>query len=131
MNLPREPFSWDGDGDLPVPLGPSTPELPVTAQILSEAETVVRDAQAAIGRQDTDPTVTIPARSSDGLGPGSRRIDLITKFARPLSRRSLAVTLTVGCALAFLHGWSVGARAAEPPPANSCDAHHCQADPSK
>jgi hypothetical protein len=114
MNLPREPFAWDGEEDLPVPLGTSTPNdpgHPVSSQILSEAETVVRDAQAAISRQDTDPTIplTNPARPSDDSGPGDRRIDLMTRLVRPLSRRSLAVTLMMGCALAFIHGWSVGA----------------------
>jgi hypothetical protein len=124
MSLPREPFAWDGDHDLPVPLDDSNPDLPVTSQILSEAETVVRHAQADMARQDTDPTITIPALVSE-----SRRINL--RIGWPLSRRSLEVTLTFACALAFLHGWSVGASAAENPPAKSCDAHHCQDDPSK
>lgn len=127
MNLPREPFAWDEDDDLPVPLDGSA-DVPVAPQILSEAETVVRQAQADIARQDTDPTITIPALPSDDQAPESRRSDL--RFAMPLSRRSLAVTLTFACALAFLHGWSVGATA-EDSPAKSCDAHHCQADPSK
>lgn len=128
MNLPREPFAWDGEDDLPVPLDGS-PDVPVGPQILSEAETVVREAQADIARQDTDPTITIPALSFDDQASESRRIDL--RFALPLSRRSLAVALTFACALAFLHGWSVGASAAEDSPVKSCDAHHCQADPSK
>jgi hypothetical protein len=129
MSLPREPFSWSGDEDRPIPLDGSThdqPDLPVS-QILSEAETVVRDAQEAIGRQDTAPTITIPVSGSDHLADGSVR----TRSRPSLSRRSLAVTLTLGCALAFLHGWSVGASATEHPPARSCDAHHCPVDPSK
>ncbi len=130
MTAPREPFSWDQDGDLPIPLGIPTSddvEIPVSHQILSEAETVVRDAQGAIGRQDTDPTITIPDTDSGKSAKGSPQV-----VARPrvsLSRRSLVITLTVACAFAFLHGWSVGARAKQPPP-RTCDAHHCPVDPS-
>lgn len=128
MNLPREPFAWDEGGDLPVPLGGSNLEVPVSAQILSDAERVVLDAQADIARQDTDPTITIPAGTSDDAAPASPLINFSS--ARSLSHRGLAITLAFACALAFLHGWSVGASAASPP-SQSCGSHHCPNDLSK
>ena len=133
MTLPREPFSWDGDEDLPVPLDaptPNEPERAVSPQIVSEAESVVLDAQAAIGRQVTDPTITIPVSvlASDDLGDQPGATNSMPRSARSVSRRSLSIALTVGCAFAFLHGWSVGATAAEHPHASSCDTHHCPVD---
>lgn len=128
MNLPREPFAWDEGDDLPVPLGDPDVEVPVTPQILSDAERVVLDAQAEIARQDTDPTITIPTNDSDEPTPASRLIDFTA--ARSLSHRGLAITLAFACVLAFLHGWSAGASAAGPR-SQSCVAHHCQTDPSK
>lgn len=128
MSLPREPFAWDQGDDLPVPLEDSNLEVPVTAQILSDAERVVLDAQADIARQDTDPTVTIPTVTSDDPAPATPLINF--RVARSLSHRGLAISLAFGCALAFLHGWSVGASAAGPR-SQSCVSHHCQTDPSK
>lgn len=133
MTLPREPFSWDGAEDLPVPLDAPTPDEPECAaspQILSEAETLVREAQEAIGRQVTDPTISIPAPAvaCGDVGEESERSLSMTRAVRSLSRRSLAIALTVGCAFAFLHGWSVGATAAEHSHASSCDTHHCPVD---
>ncbi len=128
MNLPREPFAWDEGDDLPVPLDDSNLEAPVSSQILSDAERVVRDAQADIARQDTDPTITVPADVSDDPAPASPLIDF--RLARPLSHRGLAVALAFACALAFLHGWSAGASAAGAR-SQSCVSHHCPTDPSE
>jgi hypothetical protein len=132
MSVPREPFSWD-DEDRPVPLGAPTPEDPGLAsppQILSDAETVVLEAQEAIGRQDTDPAISIPptrARScltspSEPTAPRSFRI------SDPRLRKSLVAVLVIGCVLSFAHGWSAGARAGERSD-GSCDHHHCHTDP--
>ena len=136
MTLPREPFSWDGDEELPVPLDaptPNDPERAVSPQILTEAETLVREAQAAIGREVTDPAISIPdpAVASGDVGEESERTLSMTRSVRPLSRRSLLTALSVACALAFLHGWSVGATAAEPRHTISCVAHHCPVDQNK
>lgn len=128
MNPPREPFAWDEGDDLPVPLDDSNLEVPVAAQILSDAERVVLDARADIARQDTDPTMTIPIGASDDPAPASPPINF--RLERPLSHRVLAITLAFACALAFFHGWSVGAGAAGAR-SQSCVSHHCQADPSK
>ena len=122
MTLPREPFSWEGDDDLPVPLGSSTHdggEAPVSPDVLSEAETLVRVPQQ-----------TVPGPVLDGgVTPRDSRTRLMVSIIRPLSPRTLGLLMAGGCALAFVHGWSVGAQAAERPPPKSCVLHHCQVDP--
>lgn len=129
MRLPREPFSWDEDGDVPVGLGPPTspkPEPALSSQILSEAESVVRAAQEAIAREKTNlDTSPEPDGGVPSSQPSPRK-----GFVRPISRGALAIILIVACALSFLHGWSVGAKA-EQLPTRSCDADPCQVDPSK
>lgn len=130
VSLPREPFSWEGENDLPVPLDGSTPDEAevVSPDTLSAAETVVRVAQQAIAREDTDPTTVMPVLHK-GVAPRGVS-QLMVRVARRPSPRSLGLLTAVGCALAFVHGWSVGARAAERPSPQSCVAHHCQVDPS-
>jgi hypothetical protein len=131
MSLPREPFSWEGNNEQPVPLDRSGPNdaKPMAPDILSEAETVVRAAQQAIGREDTQPTITIPVPDRGVITSiVSRRFPGRTDGARSLS--ALALVTTAGCAVAFLHGWSVGANTAEGAPSRSCVPHHCPVDSS-
>ncbi len=131
MSLPREPFSWDEDGDRPVPLddsGFSASEPPEVPVVLTEAEKVVREAQEAMGRQDTDPIVVPPSPVSPEVtkpqGP-SRRV------GRRMARGSLIAVTAVGCLLAFAHGWSVGAQAGTGDQVDSCDVHHCSEEPGR
>ena len=118
MKTPREPFSWEGDDDEPVSpddlLGISGPK------IVDEAETVVLEAQQAIGREDTDPFITVPE-----LGESESRVPgLIAAVDRSISRRRLLAGLAVVCLLAFVHGWSMGSTRAQAAP-SSCDSNHC------
>ncbi len=125
MRLPREPFSWDGDDDLPVPLdglgSSDSPEPTPAGEVLAVAESVVRDAQEAISRQDTDPNVIL-AEHARGR-PRSNEPRARERFQPRLSRAHRAALLSLGCALAFAHGWGVGATADASP--SSCDRHHC------
>ena len=125
MSLPREPFSWDGD-DVPVPLDDAGLDFPGCGgaeDVLVVAESVVNDAQDAIARQDTDPTLTLP--EPDLTEPAYESPSSVPR-SRPRFPRALKATLlAVGCALAFVHGWSVGAPAEAGEPASTCDAHHC------
>lgn len=128
MSLPREPFDWTGPDDEPISLDAMSFEHPQsegTERVLVEAEGVVRSAQEAIARQDTDPSVTIPAPSTV-LRVESRS----GLMGGPISRRSLAVLLTAGCGLAFAHGWTTGVSASLKPRPQSCDASHCQPNQS-
>lgn len=126
MSLPREPFSWEGDDDIPIPLddaGLDVPESREGEEVLVVAESVVRDAQDAIARQDTDPTLTLPDPVPEVLAaavPHSPR-----RFPAPAPRAVKAALLAAGCAVAFAHGWSVGATAAAGEPPSTCDANHC------
>lgn len=129
MSLPREPFSWDGD-DVPVPLDDAALDFPrsgETEEVLVVAESVVRDAQDAIARQDTDPTLTIPEPV-----PAEPAIEASSRPPWSLRERTpravKAALLALGCALAFAHGWSVGATAEAGEPPATCDAHHCSQD---
>jgi hypothetical protein len=133
MSLPSEPFSLEGGDDIPVPLDAATPDDPeplLSAEILNDAETVVRNAREAISRQDTDPAITLPVIPAHGLTQRAGSPYPLARFNGLLSRRTLTAILAMGCALAFAHGWSVGAKAVEPSPAVSCDANHCHAYPS-
>jgi hypothetical protein len=133
MSLPREPFSWERGGDIPVPLGAATPndsEPLVSAEILNDAETVVRSAEEAMSRQDTDPAITFPVFPAHGSTQRAGSAYPDARFIGLLSRRTLTAILAMGCTLAFAHGWSVGAKAVEPSPSASCDANHCHAHPS-
>jgi hypothetical protein len=123
MSLPREPFSWDEDGDRPVPLdgsGFSASEPPEVPVVLTEAEKVVREAQEAIvvPQSPVTPDVSEPQRPS-------RRV------SRRVARGSLVAVTAVGCLLAFAHGWSVGAQASTGDQADSCDVHHCSEEPGR
>lgn len=115
VSLPREPFSWEGENDLPVPLDGSTPNEAevVSPDTLSAAETVVRVAQQAIAREDTDPTTVMPVLHKGVAPRGVSQLMVRVRVARRPSPRSLGLLTALGCALAFAHGWSVGARAAE------------------
>jgi hypothetical protein len=128
MSLPREPFDWTGPEDEPISLD-ATPLESVRSEgaesVLVEAEDVVRGAQEAIARQDTDPSVTLPSPST--LLRVESRSGLI---GGSISRRSLAFLLTASCGLAFAHGWTTGASARPDPHSQSCDASHCQPNKS-
>ncbi len=117
MSLPREPFSWDADDDLPVPLGPSASDHStpgVSTQVLTEAEMAVCDAPEALARQDTDPAATIPTSSSEASTQRSWRSRQGGRWLNmTISRRALGATVAITSALAFAHGWSVGASVAE------------------
>lgn len=131
MSLPREPFSWDEDGDRPVPLddsGFSTSEPPEVPVVLSEAEKVVREAQEAIGRQDTDPIVVPQSPVSPEVTKPQRPS---RRVSRRMARGSLAAFTAIGCLLAFAHGWSVGAQAGTGDRVDSCDVHHCSEEPGR
>ena len=110
MKLPREPFSWDG--------GEEEEPIPVTEDglaVLAAAESHVRAAQEALGRQDTDPAV-IDLREPDLLvaEPPS---------PVPVGGRALRLALVVvACTVAFTHGWQHGAAQANPP---RCESTHC------
>ena len=131
MSLPREPFSWEGEDDRPVPLEGGIPDevRVVSPDILSEAETVVRAAQQEMAREDTDPTIEIPL-DSGVMTPETVGPRIVKALPTSRSPRGLTVLTAIGCVLAFIHGWSAGAKAAGRPPPNSCVAHHCQVDPS-
>lgn len=120
MSAPREPFDWSGSGDEPIPLDARSLESPRSdgsESVLVEAEEVVRSAQEAIARQDTDP--------SNALQPSlESRVRLAA--TRSLSLRTLALLLTMSCGLAFAHGWTTGAKGRPRPQPHLCDAGHCQ-----
>ena len=128
MTVPRRPFSWEGDDD-PVPLhhSPSGPGPGVPADIADEAETVVRDAQEEMARQDTDPYMTVPPEviappaGEEFSGSGLRH-----HLDRSLSRRGLATLAVVTCLFAFAHGWVTGASASPGSTGSACDADHCR-----
>ena len=119
MRLPREPFSWDGE-DEPIPLNePKAGE----AEIVQDAETVVREAQEELARQDTDPYMTIPPAIETGgeLSGGPRTRSLLKPAVR---RAAVAALLSASCLIAFTHGWATGARA------GACGPTHCDDDRS-
>ena len=120
MRLPREPFSWDGDGEEPVSLNP-VGDAGAAGELINEAESVVRGAQDAIAREDTDPYMTIPVDvvppPPSPPGPGRTPLPLTLR----VSRRTLALLVSGSCVLAFAHGWTVGSASAAPP----CDSAHC------
>ena len=121
MRLPREPFSWDGDGEEPVSLNEPGGDADASGELINEAEAVVREAQDAIAREDTDPYLTIPHHvvPPPPSTPGQGRTG--SPLMHRVSRRTLAILLTSSCVLAFAHGWSVGSAHAAPP----CDSPHC------
>ena len=131
MSLPREPFSWDGENDQPVPLESEIDDEARVASpdILSEAETVVRAAEQQIAREDTDPTIEIPF-DKGVVPPGTVGPQIATGVASSRFSKGLTLLTAAGCVVAFTHGWSAGAKAAGRPPPKSCGAHHCQVDPS-
>jgi hypothetical protein len=116
MRTPRQPFSWHGDDENPI--APEDLLGVVGPKIIDEAEAVVLQAQDAIGRQDTDPFMTLPEQAQ---GSVERRI---SRLQRPVSRRALIATLLLACVLAFAHGWSVGSSGALAASSN-CDSDHC------
>lgn len=119
MSLPKQPFSWDDDRDeTPIPLGENDGDevVGMTAAVVEEAEVVVREAQDAIARQDTDPVIPLSLLASGTkefaarLSAAGRR-DLHSSSGtrrRPLK----AVTVVAACAIAFAHGWHQGSVAA-------------------
>ena len=118
MRTPREPFSWDGDDDELVSpeilLGSSGPK------IVNEAETFLLEAQEAIGREDTNPSITVP-----GLGKTGPRVpSLAAVMDRSISRRKLLAGLAVVCLFAFVHGWSVRSASAQEA-SSTCVSDHC------
>ena len=121
MRLPREPFSWDGDGDEPVSLNGPVGDADASGELINEAEAVVREAQDAMAREDTDPYMTIPhdVVPPPPSAPGQGRTG--SRLMHRVSRRTLALLLTGSCVLAFAHGWTVGSAHAATP----CDPAHC------
>lgn len=126
MNLPREPFSWDGDDDRPVP-----PDDLWSGQdswkASDEAELIVRDAQAAIAREDTDPNISTPKpeRGPEADFRVSLRQDPLQAINWRRVRRSL---VAVACLLAFAHGWATGASEHRGFPSGACGVNHCPPD---
>ena len=118
MRLPREPFSWDGE-DEPIPLSEGEPS---DVEIVQHAETVVREAQEEIARQDTDPFMTIPPgiERGDELSPGPRTRSLSRHAVR---RAVVAAFLLASCLIAFTHGWATAR-------ADICGPTHCDDDRS-
>lgn len=128
MTLPREPFDWDGPEDEPIFLEVLPSESAPSEgwpKIPDEAERLGRSAQAALARQGTDPSITIPSPP-----PAFQPETAGGLIARSLSRRTLALLLTMSCGLAFAHGWTTGAIARPNPHSHSCDAGHCQPNKS-
>jgi hypothetical protein len=117
VNLPKEPFSWDGPDESPVPLDDELPargDIPNGSSpgIVEETEVLVRAAQDSIATEDTDPSIPVAAavdssddaaelaetsgsRSRLRFGPGSKRI-------------AIALVLAAACAGAFAQGWHHG-----------------------
>lgn len=113
MRLPRQPYSWDEGDNRPVP--PEHLEDPSEVRgegPIASAEMVVREAQDAIAREDTDPAIPQAVRTTtDGrleeLRP--RRIALVA----------------AGCVLAFFHGWVTGSPPGPSGHTNSCGMDAC------
>ena len=112
MKLPREPFSWDGGEDEPIPLDDEG------LAVLAAAESHVRSAQDALAREDTEPALI-------DLGHvGTQMPESVPVIG--VSSRALRVSLlALACAVAFAHGWRQGAAQAAPPP---CESGHCMFD---
>jgi hypothetical protein len=126
MSVLREPFSWEGDDDLPVPLDSADRES--APPIIKETEILVRDAEEEIAGQDADPMITTsPPGPLESMPRARRRVPHLSQGP---SRAALATCLVLACGLGFLHGWNVGAKAVKGGSAASCDSHHCQTDPS-
>lgn len=130
MSLSREPFSWDDEGDQPVPLDDRglRDEIAEEPVVLQEAEAVVREAQDVIARQDTDPTIMLPEP------PSTTREAVADGPSRDIPRRTpraLVVTVALGCLLAFAHGWSVGSSPEANASVDSCDRSHCSEEPGR
>lgn len=123
MSLPREPFDWAGPDDEPIFLGALPSEPPRSGEapsVLVTTEDVVRGAQEAISRHDTDPSISTPSPLPAFQGATASGL-----MARSFSRRTLALLLTMSCGLAFAHGWITGARARPDSHSRPCDADHC------
>lgn len=116
MRTPRQPFSWDGDDESPVP-----PDelLDLAPRIVDEAQAVVLEAQDAIAREDTDPFIAVTAPQA-----AHPTIGWFPPLRRPIPKKALIACLLMACALAFAHGWAVGSST---PLATSrtCDPDHC------
>ena len=126
MRIPRQPFSWDEDpNEEPVALGGSrAPGSSEQKDIAAEAEDLVRQSQAAIAREDTEPSIPIVTLTgSDGDPMGSLREPTWWRNSRPSWRLGsrAAVALVLACCLAFAHGWSYGNRSPAAPPLSSVD----------
>ena len=125
MSLPRERYSWDGDDDVPVRLDDSgcVLEPSPAGDTIAVAESAGRDAQEAITRQDRDPTSTLPEPLA--AEPVNKPPRSVQRLRERMPRAFKAAVLAVGCALAFAHGWNVGATAEAGVDPAPCDAHHC------
>jgi hypothetical protein len=127
VTLRREPFSWDGGEEQPVPLDEwdFDPSSTGSTPIVGEADIDVRAAQEAIGLGDTEPAISLPIEAHDptsDVALGGQ----VTPVGRVLPRKALAISLIAGCLLAFVHGWTTGASV---PGGLRCDAAHCRPDP--
>lgn len=125
MSLPREPFTWDGDDD-PISLDAARSEDGTL--ILGDAETLVRDGQDEVAREDTEKVVVASSSGEKSTLPVPRAVPALTL---PTPRVALPLLLALACALAFLHGWSTGATASGLAPSSRCDAPHCEIDPTR
>ena len=125
MTLPREPFSWDGEDEQPVPLNPQDfdPGITEASAIVGEIKIAVGDARDASARQATDPAISHPVEAAkppvNAFG-GQGGVG-----GRALRGSALVISLVLGCLLAFAHGWTTGASARNDSPSGFCDAAHC------
>lgn len=84
------------------------------AAAVTSAETAVLEAQDAIGRQTTDPYMTLPPLLSEEKG-------LKVLLRRRVAPSIALLLLIVGCVAAFASGWESGM-----PAARGCDRAHCR-----
>jgi len=127
MRTPRQPFSWDEDpNEEPVAMGRSeTPGSPVPKDIAAEAEDLVRQSQAALAREDTEPAIPVVSLTNPKgeVKSGDLPREAVTRRnSGPAWRgKRAAAALVVACCLAFAHGWSYGSRSVAPTPMSSVD----------
>lgn len=117
MRLPRQPYSWDEGDDHPIPADLLGDSVEASDEPIARAEMVVREAQDAIAREDTDPAI-----------PVARQLVVDASFDRD-SRLPKRALVAVGCVLAFSHGWITGASSGSGY-GNACSTESCASVPA-
>lgn len=126
MRLAREPFSWEGIDDLPVPLpnpgGAADDEAPPPR--FHEAATAMRHPEEPVRLEERETSLSATQGLQEvTVGRGTSWESLRGPLWCPLPIRLRAVLVAAGCVIAFAHGWGTAAHSKSPP--GKCDLDHC------